>query len=271
MLTDERYRRWVVDQVDDPFVRSFWQEEFASYDARFRREAIAPIQNKLGQFFLSPAVRNILGQVRTKISFPFMMDNRRIFIANLAKGKIGADMANLLGSLLVTQFQLAAMRRAYQPESERVDFFLHIDEFQNFGTEAFTSILSEARKYRLSLTLAHQYINQLSPTVRDSVFGNVGSLIAFQVGFDDAHVLGEVFAREFEAKQFVDLNRFETFASVRMDGHQSVPFRAHSLPPIGDENATAANLLRLNRERFASDRIEVEDKLNRWLGNGTQT
>jgi hypothetical protein len=148
LLTDDAYRAKVVRQIKDPFIRAFWAEEYENYDERFKREAIAPIQNKLGQFLLNPVVRNILGQVKAKVNIRFVMDNGRLFIANLSKGQLGHDKANLLGSLLVTQFQLGAMARANQPEDERRDFYLFIDEFQNFSTDAFASILAEARKYR---------------------------------------------------------------------------------------------------------------------------
>ena len=165
LLTDPAYRRWVVNQVTDPFLRDFWENEYESWEPRFMREAIAPIQNKAGQLLLSPVIRNIIGQVRNKVSIPFVMDEGRIFIANLSKGEIGHDKSNLLGSLLITQFQLAAMARNRQPEHQRRDFYLFVDEFQNFATESFTSILAEARKYRLNLTLSHQYIAQLSPAL----------------------------------------------------------------------------------------------------------
>ena len=189
LLTDANYRHWVIQQVTDPFLRDFWQNEYESWDARFQREAIAPIQNKVGQLLLSPILRNIFGQVRSQVSIPFVMDHGRIFIANLAKGQIGHDKANLLGSLLVTQFQLAAMARGRQPESERRDFYLFVDEFQNFATESFASILTEARKYRLCLTLSHQYIGQLHENVRDAVFDNVGTLVSFRIGHSEAEVL----------------------------------------------------------------------------------
>ena len=153
LLTDDHYREKVIRQVKDPFIRAFWAEEYANYDERFKREAIAPIQNKIGQFLLNPVVRNILGQVKKKVDLPFVMDHGRLFIANLSKGQLGHDKANLLGSLLVTQFQLGAMARANRPESERRDFYLFIDEFQNFSTDAFASILAEARKYRLCLLI----------------------------------------------------------------------------------------------------------------------
>jgi hypothetical protein len=182
LLSNDTYRAWVLRQINDPFLLYFWTREYEEYDPRFRREAIAPIQNKAGRFLQSPVVRNILGQVRNKVDFPFIMDNGRIFIANLSKGKLGEDKANLLGSLLTTQFQLAAVARAGRPEEARTQYHLIIDEFQNFSSEIFASILSEARKYRLCLTLSHQYIDQLSLPVRQAVFGNVGTVISFRVG-----------------------------------------------------------------------------------------
>ena len=265
MLTDDRYRAWVVRQVRDPFIREFWTHEFEGYDVRFRREAIAPIQNKLGQFLQSPVIRNLLGQVKSKVSLLFVMDRSRIFLANLSKGRLGHDKANLLGSLLVTQFQLAAMARVNQPENERRDFYLFIDEFQNFGTDAFASILAEARKYRLCLGLSHQYVDQLSLPVRQAVFGNVGTLVSFRVGHTDAEVLRQEFGREFEAQQLVDLDRFEVIVKLLKDGTNKTPFRAWSLPPLARGYGRRDKLIARSRERFATPRAVVEEKLARWL------
>ncbi len=181
-----------MGQVRDPFILQFWEQEFESYDPRFVREAIAPIQNKIGSLLQSPIVRNILGQVRNRISIQRTMDESRILIANLSKGRMGHDKSNLLGALLVAQFQFAAMARANQPEHERRDFHLFIDEFQNFSTDSFASILAEARKYRLCLTLSHQYLDQLPLAVRQAVFGNVGNLISFRVSNSDAEALGRL-------------------------------------------------------------------------------
>jgi hypothetical protein len=265
LLTDEAYRGWVIRQVKDPFILAFWQDEYAGYDARFQREAIAPIQNKLGQFLASPIIRNILGQVRNRVSIPFIMDKQRLFIANLSKGKLGHDKANLLGSLLVTQFQLAAMARTNQPEDQRRDFYLFIDEFQNFGTDAFAAILAEARKYRLCLTLSHQYVDQLSLPVRQAVFGNVGTLISFRIGNADAEILQAEFGNEFIAQQFVDLNRYEVVVKLLEDGANSQPFRATTLPPMETGAGRKDKLIARARERFAVPRTQVEKKLNRWL------
>ena len=159
MLVDARFRAWVLRQVRDPIVLYFWEREFANFDKRFLAETIAPIQNKVGQLLMAAPLRNVFGQVRSKIDPRFIMDNERIFIANLSKGRLGEDKANLLGSLLVSKFQSAAMERADMPEESRKDFYLFIDEFPNFSTESFAGILSEARKYRLNLTLSHQYID----------------------------------------------------------------------------------------------------------------
>src|SRR5438309_3500679 len=172
MLTDDAYRATVIRQIKDPFIRSFWADEYEGYDERFKREAIAPIQNKIGQFLLNPVVRNILGQVKTKVSIPFIMDHGRLFIANLSKGSLGHEKANLLGSLLTSQFQLAAMARSNQPEEQRRDFFLFIDEFQNFSTDAFASILAEVRKYRYCLILSHQLLDQLPLQIQTIMIRN---------------------------------------------------------------------------------------------------
>ena len=266
LLTDDAYRQRVIRQIQDPFIREFWANEYAGYDARFRREAIAPIQNKLGQFLLNPVVRNILGQVKNKVSIPFMMDSGRLFVANLAKGRLGHDKASLLGSLLVTQFQLAAMARAEQAEQKRRDFYLFVDEFQNFATDSFAAILAEARKYRLCLVLSHQYIDQLSPPVRQSVLGNVGTLIAFRVGHTDAEVLVKEFGNEFPAQVFVDLNRYEILVKLLEDGTNTPPFRARTLGPLQNRVGRKTKLVVRSRERFATPRAVVENKLNRWLG-----
>jgi hypothetical protein len=263
MLTDEKYRAWVIRQIQDPFIKNFWEHEFAGYDERFRREAIAPIQNKLGQFLLNPVIRNILGQVKRKVSFPFIMDNQRLFIANLSKGKIGHDKANLIGSLLTTQFQLAAMRRAGQPEDERRDFYLFIDEFQNFTTDSFAAILAEARKYRLCLTLSHQYVDQIPLPIRQAVFGNVGTLFSFRVGNTDAEVLQKEFANAFIAQQFVDLERYKVFSKILEDGTNLEPFMGTTLRPVDNSRGRAVAHILNSRRKFATPRTQVEGSLNR--------
>ena len=267
MLIDEKYRVTMIRQIKDPFIKEFWAEEYAGYDERFKREAIAPIQNKLGQFLLNPVIRNILGQVKTKVNIPLIMDNERLFIANLSKGRIGEDKANLLGSLLVTQFQLGAMARANQPEDERRDFYLFIDEFQNFSTDAFASILAEARKYRLCLILSHQYIDQLSLPVRQAVFGNVGTSIAFRIGHTDAEVMEKEFGKTFSVNMLADLNRYDAVVKLLEDGTNRQPFLAKMLPPFQNHVGRRQKLIARSRERFATPRAKIEDKLNRWMNS----
>ncbi len=267
LLIDDGFRAKVIRQIKDPFIRAFWAEEYEGYDQRFRREAIAPIQNKIGQFLLNPVVRNILGQVKSKVSIPFVMDHGRLFIANLSKGRLGHDKANLLGSLLVTQFQMAAMARANRPEGERLDFNFFIDEFQNFSTDAFASILAEARKYRLCLTLSHQYIDQLSLPVRQAVFGNVGTLIAFRVGHTDAEVLEKEFGHTFTAALLADLDRYEAVVKLLEDGANREPFRAKMLPPVENRLGRPDKLIAGSRQRFAKPRDVIERKLDRWMAN----
>jgi DNA helicase HerA-like ATPase len=265
LLVDDEYRAKIIRQVKDPFIRAFWAEEYENYDDRFKREAIAPIQNKLGQFLLNPVIRNILGQIKKKVDLPFVMDNGRLFIANLSKGQLGNDKANLLGSLLVTQFQLGAMARSNRPESERRDFYLFIDEFQNFSTDAFASILAEARKYRLCLTLSHQYIDQLPLPIRQAVFGNVGTLIAFRIGYTDAEVMAKEFGNTIPAIAIADLERYEAVVKLLVDSSNLEPFRAQMSPPLENRIGRKDKLIALSRERFAMPRSLIEDKLNRWM------
>lgn len=266
MLSDARYRAWIVKQVKDPMVRSFWENEFEGYEKRFLQEAVAPIQNKVGQLLMSPHLRNILGQVRSRIDARFMMDNKRVFIANLSKGKLGADKANLLGALLVTQFQLAAMSRADVPESDRQDFHLYVDEFQSFASDSFIPILSEARKYRLCLTLSHQYMGQLKPEILDAVLGNVGSLVSFRVGHEDAKALEMAFGNTYVASHFSGLSNREVYAKLLTYGQDIEPFMGTTLPPIVRDYGHRETIIRRSREKYSTPRATIEEKIERWLG-----
>jgi hypothetical protein len=265
MLSDARYRAWVVKQIKDPMVRTFWVNEFEGYDRKFLQEAIAPIQNKVGQMLMSPHLRNILGQARSRIDARFMMDRGRIFIADMSKGKLGADKSNLMGALLVTQFQLAAMSRADIPESERKDFFLYVDEFQSFASDSFVSILSEARKYGLCLTLSHQYISQVRPEIKEAVFGNAGSLISFRVGQRDAEILEREFGNSLVAKQFVELGNYEVCAKILSDGQYGESFSGRTLPPIKERHGRSGTVIHRSREKYGARRETVENKIKRWL------
>jgi len=265
MLSDERYRTWVVKQVKDPIVRAFWEREFESHDKRTKAEIVAPILNKIGPMLMSPQLRHILGQIQHRVDARFMMDNRRIFIANLSKGKLGADKANLLGSFLITHFQLAAMSRADVQEEDRCDFFLFVDEFQSFVSDSFASLLSEARKYRLSLTLSHQYLNQLRPEIRDAVMGNVGSLVAFRVGHEDAETLERAFGRTYSASAFTSLNNREVYAKLLSDGHDKEPFLGRTLPPHDKRHNRSHAILCTSRQKYSRKREVVERRIERWM------
>jgi hypothetical protein len=267
MFVDETYREWVVKQVKNPVVRAFWEREYADYDKRFRNEAVGPVQNKVGQLLISEPLRNILGQVRSGIDARFIIDNQRIFIANLSKGRLGADTSNLIGALLVSEFQLAALARADTAEENRRDFFLFADEFHNYATDAFATILSEARKYRLCLTLSHQYIEQLDDELRRGVFGNVGSMFAFRVGEHDAAILAREFGGQYAGSQFVDLPNHELLVKMLENGAYREPFLAKTNPPVGRFWGRRENLIQRSRQRYASSRTTIEGKLRRWLNS----
>lgn len=265
MLSDERYRSSIVKRVKNPMVRSFWTNEFARYNKAFLQEAVAPIQNKVGQLLMAPELRNILGQVRSSIDARFIMDQGQIFIGNLSKGMIGDDKTNLLGALWVTQFQLAAMSRANIPESERRDFSLYVDEFHSFISDSFTSILSEARKYRLGLTLSHQYLDQLKPGILNAVIGNVGSIVSFRIGYKDAEILESSFGRAFPASQFTNLNNGEVCAKLLSGGHDIEPFIGRTHPPYGTRHGRREQIVRRSRQRYATQREIVERRHYQWL------
>ena len=275
MLADPEYRKKVVDRITDPVVKSFWLNEFARYTQRYEVEATAAIQNKVGQFISNPLIRNIIGQVRSKIDMRKIMDNGKILIANLSKGKIGEDNSRLLGALLITKLQLAAMSRVDIPEEKRRDFFLYVDEFQNFATESFVNIMSEARKYRLSLTLANQYIAQLeemTPTgkstkVRDAIFGNIGTLIVFRVGAEDAEYLEKELIPEFLAEDLVNLAKYDIYIKLMIDGVAGRPFSAETLPPLPKPKESGKEkIIKVSRERYGISKKIVEEKIARWAG-----
>ncbi|MDI6591572.1 MAG: type IV secretion system DNA-binding domain-containing protein [Patescibacteria group bacterium] len=275
MLADPEYRKKVVDRVTDPVVKSFWVQEFARYTQRLEVEATAAIQNKVGQFISNPLVRNIIGQVQSTIDMRKVMDERKILIANISKGRIGEDNSRLLGALLITKLQLAAMSRVDIPEEERRDFYLYVDEFQNFATKAFVNILSEARKYRLALILANQYIAQLeemtpigkSSEVRDAIFGNVGTIVCFRVGAEDAEFLEKEFLPEFNAQDLVNLPKYNIYLKLMIDGLTGRPFSAETLPPFPKpEKSNKEKIIRVSRERYGTPRKIVEEKIAKWVG-----
>ncbi|MBN2854037.1 type IV secretion system DNA-binding domain-containing protein [Patescibacteria group bacterium] len=266
MLSDKNYRKQVVANIKDPVVKAFWEREFSGYADKFASEAVSPIQNKVGQFLSSSLMRNIIGQVKSSIDIREVMDSGKILIMNLSKGRIGEDNSALLGAMMITKIQLAAMSRVDVPESERKDFYLYIDEFQNFSTDSFANILSEARKYRLNLILAHQYIEQLSEKVKPAVFGNVGTMIVFRVGAADAEELVKEFTPTFTEEDIVNLPKYEMYLKLMIDGIASSPFSAKGLPPLTAEEKTGnmEKVVNYSREKYAGNREEIEEKIARW-------
>ncbi|MFA4845475.1 MAG: type IV secretion system DNA-binding domain-containing protein [Patescibacteria group bacterium] len=266
MLSDAEFRKRIVGNVKDPVVKQFWLVEFASYNEKYAQEAVAPIQNKIGQFLSAVVIRNIVAQVKSTINVREIMDSEKIFIINLSKGRIGEDNSRLLGGLLITKMQLAAMERVEIPESERKDFYLYVDEFQNFAVESFAGILSEARKYRLCLTMAHQYVAQLTEEVRDAVFGNVGTIITFRVGAPDATFMEAEFMPRFTPEDIINLPKYNVYIKLLIDGVTSQPFSALTLPPIAQVTNSEEKVIKVSRERYAQPRSVIEEKILQWSG-----
>ena len=272
MLSDKDYRLEIVKNIQDPIVKQFWVQEFAAYDAKFASEAVAPIQNKVGQFLSSSVMRNIVAQAKSSINIRQMMDDQKIFIINLSKGRVGEDAMRLLGGMLITKIQIAAMERVDMPEKERVDFYLYVDEFQNFAVDSFASILSEARKYRLNLIMAHQYIAQLdnanSTAVRDAVFGNVGTIITFRVGSPDAIFMENEFMPRFLPDDLINLPKYGIYLKLMIDGVSSQPFSAFTLPSISQKTESMQKIVEQSRERYAGNREAIEERVSVWSGFG---
>ena len=279
MLVDKDYRQKIIGNLKDPVIKSFWVHEYEAWQDKFRNEAIAPIQNKVGQFLSTSIIRNIVGQSQSTINAFDIMNEGKIFLINVSKGRIGEDNSALLGGMIITKIQLAAMERVRIPEETRKDFYLYVDEFQNFVTDAFASILSEARKYRLNLTVAHQYTAQLvtkeSSNVRDSIFGNVGTMIIFRVGADDAEFLEKEFEPEFTPEDIVNLPNFKIYLKLMIDGVTSRPFSAKTMPQLvkGGNMDIEEEVIRSSRALYCRPREEVEREINDWsgmsLGNDT--
>ena len=268
MLTDKDYRKYVVSNVKDPVVKAFWVNEFASWNDKFASEAVAPVLNKVGAFIANPLIRNVLGQPRSAFDIRQLMDEGRILIVDLSRGRLGEDNASILGALIITKIQLAAMSRANIPLAERRPFYLYVDEFQNFATESFAVILSEARKYGLYLTVANQYVAQMPDEVKDAVFGNVGSIISFRVGAEDANYLARYFEPVFEPLDLVNLNIQNIYVTMSIDGETSLPFSAKTLriPEPGAD--LTPQILAHSRQYYAEEKAIVEAQINEWSGFG---
>ncbi|MBI2797830.1 type IV secretory system conjugative DNA transfer family protein [Candidatus Saccharibacteria bacterium] len=269
MLTDKAYRKQVVDNVKDPVVKAFWVNEFASWNDKFASEAVAPVLNKVGAFTANPLVRNVLGQSSSSFNIRKMMDEGKILVVDLSRGKIGEDNAGILGALMITKIQLEAMSRADIADiEERRPFYLYVDEFQNFATESFAVILSEARKYGLYLTMANQYIAQMPDEVKDAVFGNVGSMITFRVGADDATYLAKYFEPVFEPADLVNLGIQNVYVTMSIDGETSLPFSARTLNGPKPPHDFTRTIIEQSRAHYSKSKAEVETDIAKWSGFG---
>ncbi len=270
MYIDKEYRKNVIAHITDPSVRSFWVDEYSKYTDRYTQEATPAIQNKIGQFAANALVRNIIGQEESAFDLRKVMDDKKIFIVNLSKGRVGEGNANLLGSMLITKIYLAAMSRAdvTPTESRKLPpFYLYVDEFQNFANRSFADILSEARKYKLALTVAHQYIEQMEDEVRAAVFGNVGTMMTFRVGSYDAEVLEKEFAPVFTTDDLVNLGRFQIYLKLMIDGVSSQPFSGITLPAIEPPEVSHSDrVIAFSRAQFSRPRAEVEKGISAWVG-----
>ena len=269
MLAEKDYRDDVIKHITDSSVKAFWIDEYNKWDPRYAREAGAAIQNKIGQFTSNPLIRNIVGQERSSMDFREIMDGRKILLVNLSKGLIGESNGNLLGGMLITKLYLAAMSRAdvgARNLKNLPDFFFFVDEFQNFANESFADILSEARKYKLNLTVAHQYVEQMEEQVASAIFGNVGTMITFRIGATDAEVFEKQFAPTFTAEDIVNLGRFQIYLSLMIDGIGSRPFSARTLAPLPTQPISMRQQMIANsRQQYAQPRAFVEANIQKWF------
>jgi len=263
MLTDKNFRKETLGYCRDTVVLQFWNVEFASWNDKFVAEAVAPVLNKVGAFTANPIIRNIIGQPKSTFNIRQIMDEGKILIVNLSKGLIGEDNAAILGSFLVTKIQLAAMSRSDIPDiRDRRPFYLYVDEFQNFATDSFATILSEARKYGLNLTVANQYISQMNETVRDAVFGNVGTMISFRVSADDAPILAKQFEPNFEAVDLLQMHNRNFVINMVIGGEKTPAFSARTLelPPSQADNTL--HIIEHSRRMYSRSREDVEKEIN---------
>ena len=263
MLTDKKFRKETLSYCTDTVVLQFWNVEFASWNDKFQAEAIAPVLNKVGAFTANPIIRNIIGQPKSTFNIRQIMDEGKILIVNLSKGLIGEDNAGILGSFLVTKIQLAAMSRSDIPNiADRRPFYLYVDEFQNFATDSFATILSEARKYALNLTVANQYIGQMTDTVRDAVFGNVGTMISFRVSADDAPILSKQFEPQFEPNDLLQMHNRHFVMNMVINGEKAPAFSATTLTLPPEQIDNTGRIIENTRRTYSRTRIDVETEIN---------
>ncbi len=266
LLMDKNYRKFILKQVKDPILVKFWEEEFTqmSQNTKLVSEAIAPIQNKVGRFISSSVIRNIVGQVKSSFNLRQVMDEGKILLVNLAQGKIGEESSALLGGMLITRLQSTAMERVDVPIDQRRDFYLYVDEFQNFATDSFAKILSEARKFKLNLTMTNQYVDQIPLTVRQAIFGNVGTLASFVVSQSDATILSNEFAPIFSAEDMVSLESHSMYVKLCINGMTSKPFSAKSLDVRYQKFGNREQIIQASRDTYSTNKTEIEEKIRRW-------
>lgn len=270
MLTDKKFRKEVLATCTDSVVLNFWNIEFASWNEKFQAEAVAPVLNKVGAFTANPIIRNIIGQPKSTFNIREIMDDGKILIVNLSKGLIGEDNAGILGAFLVTKIQLAAMSRSdIERIEDRRPFYLYVDEFQNFATDSFATILSEARKYGLNLTVANQYVSQMQDTVRDAVFGNVGTMISFRVSADDAPLLGKQFEPQFEPNDLLQMHNRNFIINMVIKGEKSPAFSATTLTIPASQTNFMQHIVDSSRRKYARDRESVEKEIKALIASST--
>ncbi len=274
MLSDKEFRKKVVANISDHSVKSFWVDEFANYTERMAAEAVPAIQNKIGQFTANPLIRNVIGQEKSSFDIREVMDTKKILIMNLSKGRIGEQNAALLGGMLITKIYLAAMSRADLSEAEiakKPSFYFYVDEFQSFASDSFANILSEARKYKLSLTIAHQYVEQMTDEVKAAVFGNVGTMVIFRVGSTDAEIFEKEFAPVFTSEDIVSLGFAQIYLRLMIGGVGSKPFSAVTMGPLPKpEISFRDRVLENSKKVFGNRREDVEKTLQEWHDENTE-
>jgi len=271
MLEDEEYREMVIEKLTDPVVKSFWENEYPKYPKRLQDEVFTSIQNKVGQLFSMPLIKNIVGQVKSKISISEIIDEEKILIINLSKGVIGEDASALLGAIMVTEIQMAIMSRIKLSKVRRRDFYLYIDEFHTFITDSFFSMLSRASNYHLNLIIAHQYIGQLMTTkenteLRDTIFNNVGTIIAYRVIEEDARFLSKNIFKKIKTTDLINLDNYNIYLKLMIDRTISKPFPAVTLPPLFKIEGNKDKIIAVSRERYTESRKIIGEKIARWNG-----
>ncbi|MBU1018969.1 DUF87 domain-containing protein [Patescibacteria group bacterium] len=264
MLSDKNYRQRIVANIQDSVIKNFWVNEFAAWSEKFDNEAIMPLLNKVGQFVSTSQIRNIIGQPENRLNIREMMDDGKILLMKISKGTLGEENCQLIGAMMVTKIHQAAMARADTPEEQRKDFYLYCDEFQYFATDTFAEILSEARKYRLNLTMAHQYMGQLDDLVRTTVFGNVGSLMSFRIGAEDAAIMEQEYTPKFNVRDIINLGVREFYVKMSIDGQIRDAFSGRTIDVPKPVNDLSEEIRDLSRKKYCRPRSEVEEILKKW-------